>query len=200
MFKQNAVPQIPENWPKFGNTFTRALGRLVIGIFGWKIIGKYPETNRLVVAVAPHTSNWDFVIGLSCKFAMGFKTHWLGKHSIFIWPFNGLLRSLGGIPVVRHAASNMVEQVAARFEGDEAFVLTVAPEGTRKQVSKLKTGFLRIAIAAKVPVFMIAFDYEHKHLILGELYLPTGDLETDEQYIREYFMQYQGKYPEQYCP
>jgi len=199
MLLNKSVPQIPDNFPKFGNALSRSFGRLLLVMFRWNIVGQYPDTNRIVIAVAPHTSNWDFVIGLVCKIAMGFRAHWLGKHSIFIWPFKGLLVGLGGIPVVRHAASDMVSQVADRYNSGGPLMLAIAPEGTRKKTEKLKTGFIRIAIEANVPIWLLAFDYQKRQLILGDVYYPTGDVDRDELFVREYFSQFQGKHPEQYC-
>jgi len=196
---RKTVPQPPDMYPRFGNAISRSFGRFVLRLFRWDIVGEYPDTNRVVIVVAPHTSNWDFVIGLACKFAMGFRAHWLGKHSIFMWPFKGLLIGLGGIPVIRHAASDMVSQVAERFKTGRPLMLAIAPEGTRKKTEKLKTGFIRIAIEAEVPIWFLALDYGKRQMILGDVYHPTGDIEKDELFVRNYYAQFKGRYPEQYC-
>jgi 1-acyl-sn-glycerol-3-phosphate acyltransferase len=200
MSDETLVPGIPENFPTLGNSVTRAIGRFFLRRFGWRVTGAFPETNRFIAAVAPHTSNWDFPVGLAAMFALGFRGHWLGKKSMFVWPIGWLMRALGGIPVDRAAPTGIVGQIAERFDTGEPLILAVAPEGTRRRVAKLKTGFIRIAIAARVPIFLIAFDYGPREINLGKLFYPTGDLDVDEQFIRDYFREFQGKYPDQYCP
>lgn len=197
---QNRVPVLPEKFPKLGNAITRGIGHFFLALSGWRITGAFPDTNKVILAVAPHTSNWDFFLGLAAMFALGMRAHWLGKHTIFVWPIKGLLRFLGGIPVNRKAATDVVSQVATRFAEDGALILAVAPEGTRKRTEKLKTGFIRIATGANVPIFLVAFDFSCKEIKLGELYYPTGDIDVDEQYVRQYFYAFEGKNPDQYCP
>jgi 1-acyl-sn-glycerol-3-phosphate acyltransferase len=194
------VPKLPAQFPQLGNRVTRSIGHFFLSLMGWRITGSFPETNKVVLAVAPHTSNWDFFVGLAAMFALGLKAHWLGKHTIFIWPIKRLLTAVGGVPVNRGAAKDVVSQVAERFEQSEALILALAPEGTRKQTPKLKTGFIRMAIAAKVPVFLIGFDFPTKEIVLGELYHPTGDVDVDEKAVRSYFYQFKGRNPDQYCP
>lgn len=197
---EKRVPDLPKKFPRLGNAVTRGIGRFFLSITGWRITGNFPDTNKVILAVAPHTSNWDFFVGLAAMFALGMRAHWLGKHTIFIWPINGLLRSLGGIPVNRKAANDVVDQVAKRFAEEGPLVLAVAPEGTRKRTAKLKTGFIRIAIGSNVPIFLVGFDFSCKEIKLGELYYPTGDVDVDELNVRQYFYAFEGKNPDQYCP
>lgn len=192
------LPKLPEGWETFGNAFSRWFGRTVLKILGWHAEGELPNENKLMFAVAPHTSNWDFIIGLMLMFAMGFKVHWLGKHSIFTWPFKGLMESWGGIPVYRHSPKGFVEQVADQFRTHEKLHIAIAPEGTRSKVGKLKTGFIRMALAADVPIMRASIDYKKKAVIFGDLYYPTGDLEQDERNCYEYFKQFTAKFPENY--
>lgn len=192
------VPQTPENWESFGNGFSRWVGRTGMKLFGWSFRGELPNEPKLMFAVAPHTSNWDFVMGLFALFALGVRIHWLGKHSIFIWPFRRLLKSWGGIPVYRHAPQGFVEQVADQFKSHKVMHIAIAPEGTRSKVGKLKTGFIRMALAADVPVFRVSIDYPSKQIVFGDLYYPTGELEQDERNCYTYFQQFGAKFPQNY--
>jgi 1-acyl-sn-glycerol-3-phosphate acyltransferase len=191
-------PKLPESWDRFGNGFSRWFGRTVLKTWGWKVKGDIPDIPKAMITVAPHTSNWDFPIGLMVMFAMGFKVYWMGKHSIFGWPFKGLMIKLGGIPVYRHAPRGLAEQIADQFKSHDTMLIAIAPEGTRKKVGHLKTGFLRIAKAADVPVFRVTIDYKTKSVIFCDLFYPTGDLEKDAKDCYEFFGQYTGRVPKNY--
>lgn len=192
------IPEVPSNWEPFGNGFTRWMGRSVLKSLGWTIKGDFPNEPKLMFSVAPHTSNWDFIIGLFAMFAIGFKINWLGKHSLFKWPLKGLMTSLGGVPVYRHAPQGFVEQVAEQFRSHKRLHIAIAPEGTRSKVGKLKTGFLRMAHAAEIPVFRVSLDYANKELVLGDLFYPTGDMDKDERNCYEWYGQFGAKFPENY--
>jgi 1-acyl-sn-glycerol-3-phosphate acyltransferase len=192
------LPEIPSNWEPFGNAFTRWLGRTVLKAMGWSVKGEFPNEPKLMFAVAPHTSNWDFIVGLFTMFAIGFKINWLGKHSMFKWPLKRLMESMGGVPVYRHAPQGFVEQVAEQFRKHERLHIAIAPEGTRSKVGKLKSGFLRMATAAEIPVFRVSLDYANKQVVLGDLFYPTGDIEKDERACYEWYGQFGAKFPEKY--
>ena len=192
------VPAKPAAWPAFGNALTRWFGRTALKLMGWRIKNDLPERNKVIIAVAPHTSNWDFFVGLFALFGIGARLNWIGKHTIFRWPVKNLLLGLGGIPVNRSAAQGIVEQMVSRFQQSDHLALVMTPEGTRRKVKKLKTGFLRIAAGAKVPILLVGFDFAKKEIQIGELFEPTGDLKKDEQTIRDYFRQFTGKRPDWY--
>lgn len=192
------LSKVPSSWESFGNGFSRWFGRLMLKIMGWHVEGELPDEPKLLFAVAPHTSNWDFVLGLFAMFALGFKVNWLGKHSIFIKPFKGILTKWGGVPVYRHAPKGFVEQVAEQYRSREKLHIAIAPEGTRSKVGKFKTGFLRIAHAADVPVLRASIDYKKKAIVFGDLFYPTGDHEKDERDCYEYFKQFHARFPEKY--
>ncbi|MDN3650015.1 lysophospholipid acyltransferase family protein [Reinekea marina] len=191
-------PKIPDSWDRFGNRFSRWLGRTVLKAWGWKVEGEIPDIPKAMFTVAPHTSNWDFPIGLMVMFAMDFKVYWMGKHTLFSWPFNGIMTKWGGIPVYRHAPKGLAEQIADRFKAHETMLVAIAPEGTRKKVGHLKSGFLRIAKAANVPVFRVTIDYKTKTVRFLDLFYPTDSVEKDAQECYEFFGQYQGKIPSNY--
>lgn len=164
---------------------------------GWKMVGKRPEISKYVLIVAPHTSNWDFFIGVAARSVSDLRSDYLAKDSLFKIPVVGwFLRKVGGHPVNRSKRTNMVDQVVALFHEKKEFVLTITPEGTRSYNPDWKTGFYRIAHKAGVPIVMVAFDYQNKQVIYNEPFLPTGDLEKDLETIKAYYRTIKGKYPE----
>lgn len=187
MFTTLSLPEPKPGQPQFGNRFTRWLGCVWLRIFGWRFKGTFPDYRKMVVAVAPHTSNWDFPLGLAVAFGMRIRFHWLGKHTLFRRPFAGLMKRLGGIPVNRKAPVGVVEQVLRRFEESEWLYLAISPEGTRSRVDRWKTGFIRIAHAAKVPIQLICFDYARRLIEAGPVVETTHDLEADLTRIRDWF-------------
>lgn len=166
---------------------------------GWKLKGEPLELKKYVIAVAPHTSNLDFFVALPVKymFPHKFRPGFLGKDSLFTIPLVGwFLRSIGGIPVNRSKKSNVVDDVVKIFDQEERFIMVISPEGTRSYVPKWRTGFYYIALKAKVPIMLAALDYEHKTVDITEVMEPTGDVVKDILYMRRYFSQFKGRYPE----
>lgn len=170
--------------PTRGNRLSRALGRLAFRLSGWRLEGAIPNLPRFLIIAAPHTSNWDFLIGVCTLFAIGFRVSWLGKHTIFRWPARGILRWLGGIPVNRGRDQGHVDRAISAFREREKLILTIAPEGTRKKVPTWRTGFYRIALGAGVPIVPAWFDYRRKVVGFRDPIVPTGDLEADMVRIR----------------
>lgn len=189
------IPDTPTAWPRMGNACTRWLGRFVLRLFGWKICGKLPTRPPLIIAGAPHTSNWDFVFGMAAMLALGIRIQWLGKHTIFKKPFRRLLIRLGGIPVDRSAAAGVVSQAVQRFREQPDTVIALAPEGTRARVENWKTGFLRIANTAGVPVLPIGIDYRTRTFYIGNCFHASDDYERDLAELKNYFARSTGKYP-----
>jgi 1-acyl-sn-glycerol-3-phosphate acyltransferase len=165
--------------PRRGSAFTRALSRWLLSLGRWRVVGELPDEPRFVLIVAPHTSNWDFIIGVLSMFAIGIQLTWLGKHTIFRFPLTGILRWLGGEPVDRSTSQGKVEVAIERFRTRPQWVLGLAPEGTRRRVEHWKLGFYRIAVGAGVPILTVAFDFSRRVTDLGTLYRPTGDEHTD---------------------
>jgi 1-acyl-sn-glycerol-3-phosphate acyltransferase len=145
-----------------------------------------------VAIVAPHTSNWDFPLGVAVIFAIDLRVSWLGKHSLFSPLFKGFFQWLGGIPVDRRASHGVVGACVKAFEIAPALLLALAPEGTRKGVSRWKSGFYSIAAGAGVPILPVAFDYRDHVVRLMPLYRPSGDLERDLPQIQTLFSHAQG--------
>ncbi len=185
--------------PTRGNGLSRAFGRLLFRVSGWGLEGHVPNLPKLVIVVAPHTSNWDFFLGVATLFSVGFKVSWLGKHSIFRWPVRGILRWLGGIPVDRRKSAGLVEQAVGAFNQHEQFLLAVAPEGTRRKVDTWRTGFYRIAEGASVPITLAYFDYGRKRVGFGPTMQPCGDLEADLETMQAFYRTIVPKHPSQFA-
>jgi len=183
----SVVPSSPANMPVMGNACSRFIGRILLRTMGWKLTGEFPNEPKLMIALAPHTSNWDFVVAMPVIMAVGVKVSFLMKKEAFVWPLNTLFAWWGAIPTERGEANDMVEQVATWYRAHDRVWVAITPEGTRKKAERWKTGFLRIAHRAEVPVFLIAWDYPNKRLHCGEKFIPTGDHAADLVRIQKYF-------------
>ena len=183
-------PQIPlmgPNVQRAHGRFAAAAGRFVMGLRGWRVEGSYPDVPRMVLIVAPHTSNWDFLTGLQVKLAMRMGARFIGKHTIFRWPLGVFMRWLGGVPVDRSAAEGFVEDTARVLREAERMTLVIAPEGTRRRTDRWKSGFYRIAVAAGVPILPVGFDYPRKVIFFAPVFHPTGDYEKDLAALQSLF-------------
>lgn len=175
-----------------------ALSKFILRIFGWKIEGFDPNRlDKLVVIVIPHTSNWDFPLGLLVRKALDAEhLKFVGKDSLFKPPFGALFRWLGGYPVDRSKRTNFVDSIVDLFGRIDRLGVVLSPEGTRKKVDKLKTGFYYIALGAGLPIVMVRFDWSHKLVTWREPFQPTGDFDADLKVIEDYYRGVQGKVPE----
>lgn len=188
--------QLPPLAPRKGNRLTMWLGWRLLKLFGWRLEGQLPNQPKLIVAAAPHTSNWDFIFAMFAILALGLKASYLMKKEAFIWPFTGLFKWLGGVPVARGQNGGMVESLAHWFAQQEAGWLLITPEGTRKKVEQYKTGFLRVAELAEVPVMLVSWDYPTKRIVLEKVWTTTGNHEADCQAMRQYLTnRYQARQP-----
>ncbi|MCX5746794.1 MAG: lysophospholipid acyltransferase family protein [Proteobacteria bacterium] len=169
-----------------GDTWLRA--------FGWTIDPTLPPTKAVVVA-APHTSNWDFPFTLAVTWSLGLDVAWLGKHTLFAPPFGTFFRALGGIPVDRRAAQNLVAQVSERLRDASELLVIVPPEGTRDGGGRWKTGFYWIAMEAEVPIVLGYLDFARRRGGFGTVLQPTGDLARDGEAIRAFYKDIKGKHP-----
>lgn len=166
-------------------------------LLGWKIENEFPKTpKKYMVIAAPHTSWVDFPIAILTRMSLRTMVHFIGKNSLFKWPFGFIFRKLGGTPVDRSKNNNLVDAVVQIFNSKEDFKLGLSPEGTRKKVEKWKTGFYYIAKGAKVPIVMAALDFENKKVKISEPYYPTTNKEKDFQVFYDFFKNVKGKNPE----
>lgn len=190
-----AVPDLEiASPPEGGNRFTGWLGRTLLSITGWKIEGALPQHPKMVIAVAPHTSNWDFFLGVAVLFALRIRIRFLGKHSIFVPVARQCLEAIGGIPVERSSPHGVVAQVVTAFDENEKMILAVAPEGTRSPIFPWKTGFLAIAHKAKVPVLLVGFDFSAKKVRFGPVFNSSGNFEEDMHTVYGFFETVPAKY------
>lgn len=185
------------DFPLRGNSFSRWVGRLGMRVLGgWRIEGELPPVRKAIFPVAPHTSNWDFFVGVFAMLALGLNLSYLGKHTIFRFPVNGILRWLGGIPVDRRAAGGVVAQMVTQFNEREHLILALSPEGTRTKVVEWKKGFLHIAKAAQVPVIPVALDFSRKVIEITPAMMITGEIDVELQRVKGAVAHALGKYPE----
>ncbi len=163
---------------------------------GWTINADLPEIKKYVVIAAPHTSNWDFPLGILAAKAINLKVHWIGKHSLFRWPYGWFFRAIGGTPVHRDREQKNMQRMTDLFSRSERLVLALAPEGTRSKTDHWRTGFHYIARAANVPIMMAYLDFGHKQVGVGGMFYPGEDIEADFELIREFYKSRRGKNPE----
>ena len=188
------VPVLPAAMPQRKNAaFSRWLGRSILRLGGWHIRGPIPDLAKAVVIAAPHSSNWDGLWGLAAKMALGLEARILGKDKLFWWPLSVLLRRLGVVPLDRSSPQGTVGQAVAMIRDSEQVWYALAPEGTRKQVTEWKGGFLKIARMADVPIIPAYFHYPERVLGFGPPFHTTGDDAADMAAIRQWYRQWQGK-------
>jgi 1-acyl-sn-glycerol-3-phosphate acyltransferase len=188
---------IPKTIPRTHSQIGRCIGSFILKVMGWRIEGAFPNDAKFIAAVAPHTSNWDFVIAIAVKLKLDIKIQFLGKHTIFIGPFGYLLKKMGGIAVDRSAAHGVVGQITQQFNQQDALILGLAPEGTRKYAKKWKTGFLYMANAASVPVVPMKLDYSSKTFTVLPALNIDGNIESELKRYKELFPKEVAKYPHQ---
>jgi 1-acyl-sn-glycerol-3-phosphate acyltransferase len=171
-----------------------ALGLLALA--GWRTVLVWPPEPRGVIIVYPHTSNWDFLLGMLYKVGHGLPANWIGKVEMFPRPFTGLLKWLGGIPVDRKRAKGFLEALVDEFHRRDWIWVAIAPEGTRSHTDHLKSGFYQIALAADVPIALGYIDYGTRTVGIDTYLRMTGDREADMSRIREFYAGKRGRSPE----
>lgn len=175
----------------------RTLGGLILRLVGWRTVFATPPGPKWILLAYPHTSNWDFPLGLLFSAQQGVFVRWAGKDSLFRWPLGGLFRLLGGVAINRRERTGMIAQLVDAFNRNERFNIAIAPEGTRRKTDHWKSGFYRIAIAAGVPVGLGFFDYRNKVVGVERWVTLSGNEEEDLEVIRQYYADKPGRYPEQ---
>ena len=201
--KSVSSSQIPKSFRAYRPKALQWLGRFVLTSLGWKVHGKISDEfneKKLVVIVAPHTSNWDGVFGFAAILGLDAKITFFGKHSLFTKPILGkFLKYMGGIPVDKTKPGSGLTDVAIQnMKKLNGSLIAMSPEGTRAKTDKLKSGFLRIAKAVEGKIFLGAFDFGNKRILLDKFFKPSGNNEEDLLWVRNYFLQFQAKRPEIY--
>ena len=195
--------QIPFKYRASRPKIVQWLARWFLKIFGWKVEGivpPIPGNENLILIAGPHTSNWDGVFGFAAILGLDAKITFFGKYSLFNKPILGrFLKYMGGIPVDKSKPGKGLTDVAIEnMKKLNGSLIAMSPEGTRAKTDKMKSGFLRIAKAVEGQIFLGAFDFDKKRIVLDKFYSPSGNNEQDLQWIRNYFMQYKAKHPENY--
>lgn len=167
-------------------------------ILGWKVENVIHDIPKCVIVVAPHTSNWDFIIGKLAYWSIGRTANFLIKKEWFVFPFNLFFKSVGGIPVERNKKTSMTETLAAQFDKYDRLQLAITPEGTRKRVDEWKKGFYFIALKAEVPIVLVGLDYGKKVASFLDVIYPTGDYDKDIVKIQAHYKGIKGKKPENF--
>lgn len=177
----------------------RLIASLILKIAGWKMKGEFPfEAKKAVIMIAPHTSNWDYIIGRMFFFKLNVRVKFLIKKEIFVFPIGGLIKYWGGIPVDRGKSNRVVVDTVALFNKYDSLYLAVTPEGTRKLVKHWRRGFYYIALKANVPIAPSFIDYKKKEVGLMELFTPTGDYAKDLEYLQGLYKGVTARHPEKF--
>jgi 1-acyl-sn-glycerol-3-phosphate acyltransferase len=164
----------------------------------WRPSGAPPDVPKFVLIGAPHTSNWDFIYTITLAFTYRIKLFWMGKDSLFRFPFGPLFRWMGGIPIDRSRPHGVVAQTIEKFNSSDRLALCIAPEGARKHVERWKTGFYHVAHGAGVPISMAFLDYKKRRGGFGPLLMPTGDIEADMRQMQAFYATVTARHPNQF--
>ncbi|MBI3285834.1 MAG: lysophospholipid acyltransferase family protein [Burkholderiales bacterium] len=180
------------------NTLMRWFSIVTLRLIGWRIEGQAPAQQKYVLIAAPHTSNWDFPFTLMLCFALRLRVYWMGKASLFPPVLGAVMRWLGGIPVDRSKAGNLVQSTVDAFNASQRLTVIVPPEGTRGKVTHWKTGFYYIAQGAGVPIALGYLDFKRKAGGIGKMFQLSGDIAADMADIRQFYSGISGKNPQHF--
>lgn len=184
---------IPKNLLAKRPKFLSYICKKIFKFIGWQVVGHLPENKNVMVAVGPHTSNWDFVVGMLFVIGWDARINWIGKHTIFKPVINKIFRKVGGIPVNRSAPESLLHDIKKVTDKYQNYVLAIAPEGTRKKVEKLKTGFIRISSQLQCDIMLAGLDFKRKMIVINEYFSPSGNFDADAITVREYFANFGAK-------
>ncbi len=173
----------------------QALSKAILFLFGWHLDKNIPEEDKIIIIGAPHTSNWDFPLTLLALSALGLKFSWIGKHTLFKWPFGTFFKTIGGIPVNRKVRNGLINEMVKAFAVRDQLTLTIAPEGTRSKQDHWKGGFYHIAVKANIKICFGFIDYPTKTIGLGPTLLPSRDIDRDFKQIKAFYHGITGKHP-----
>jgi len=177
----------------------RIIAKYILKLFGWNVVNHVPpECKKFVTVMAPHTSNWDFLIGWLGYISIGLDSKYLIKKEAFAFPLGKLVSAMGGMPVDRKASTNVVIQVGDMFKNADKLVITIAPEGTRSLNRNWKRGFYYIALHAQVPIVLGFLDHKTKTGGIGKMVIPTGNYETDLKEIESFYYDKEARYPDKF--
>ncbi|WP_445116270.1 1-acyl-sn-glycerol-3-phosphate acyltransferase [Acinetobacter sp. WZC-1] len=184
-------PVLPDQVPQRGTPASRNFFKKLYLAQGWRFEGELPNLPKAVAIITPHTSNLDGWYAFLAMLGMGIKLTIFGKASLFNTPLKGLFEWMGVIPVQRHSAHGLTQQIIEVINRKDHIWIGIAPEGTRKKAGEIKSGFYHIACGAGIPVVMLSFDYDQKTIHCLGIFQPTGHYEQD---LDDILSCYQGKF------
>ena len=193
--------QIPQSFRANRPNFVQWLGRSLLSVLGWKVLGEIGEehTNKnLVVIVAPHTSNWDGILGVAAIAGLDARISFIGKDAAFKYGLGAFLKYMGGIPIDRRNPRGVINDAIEKIKKMNGTLLGMAPEGTRSKVEAWKTGFLRIAEGIDAKIIPASIDFATKEILLGKVFVPSGDNKKDISDLQDYYKVFTARHPEKY--
>jgi len=193
--------QIPQSFRANRPNFVQWLGRSLLSFLGWKVLGEIGEehTNKnLVVIVAPHTSNWDGILGVAAIAGLDARISFIGKDAAFKYGLGAFLKYMGGIPIDRSNPRGVINDAIEKIKKMNGTLLGMAPEGTRSKVEAWKTGFLRIAEGIDAKIIPASIDFATKEILLGKVFFPSGDNKKDINDLQDYYKVFTARHPEKY--
>lgn len=189
------LPHLSDKIPQTNYRIVSSLSYKLLTLFGWKIIGDFPHKRKFILAVAPHTSNWDFIVSVLVMLSLNLKVTFMGKKSIFVWPLRWFLVKIGGVPIDRKHPQGVVGQMVEVFNKSRSMILALSPEGTRSKTKQWKTGFIIIAQQAKLPIVPISLDFKKKEVEIHSPYIVQDDIEHALTEIKAQFEHVCAKNP-----
>jgi len=190
------IPSTPECIPTRKYGLLHSIAKRILAWCGWTINGELPNQPKFILAVAPHTSNWDFFIGIAAMFSLQLKVSFLGKASIFRWPVKSILTAIGGIAVDRSNSHGVVGQIVQELKRNDKFILGLAPEGTRSKTTEWKTGFLHIAKQGNIPIVPVSFDFAKKEIFFHQEVYISGEISQELIEFKQIFADVCAKNPQ----
>ncbi len=180
-------------------TVQRICKWLFFRVFGFTANDSVEKPDKCVVIMAPHTSNWDFIIGMLYAYSQGFHCGFMMKREWFFWPLGPIFRRLGGVPIRRDKSHGLTDQMAETAMLHPTFHLCITPEGTRRKQTHWHRGFYFIALKANIPILLCGMDYKRRYVECTQSFMPSGDVEADMRIVMDYFKNFEGKHPERFA-
>ncbi len=197
----NYKDHISLEMPSRGNAITRSIGRLILKVLGWKIVGKLPNEKKVILIGEPHTSNWDFILAMAASQATGLRFTFIMKREAFFWPFSNFFIWLGGLPIDREKGRDSFQQIREFVSSQDKVWLAMTPKGKRIPLESYKTGYLRISRDLDIPIFIIALNGQTKTIVLDKIITSTGKIKAQNKSIKDYIDgTYRGIKPENQRP
>lgn len=174
------------------------ISRLILRIAGWRVDITVPDYPKCIICVAPHTSNWDFILGKLAYWSINRKAGFLMKEMWFFFPLGMIFKAIGGIPVPKKRGTSLVDEIVRRFNSTDRMALAITPEGTRKRVSEWRSGILHIAEAAHVPILLGVIDYRNKLVSINDIFDLSGNIAQDMRRLKDYYSGAGALYPDKF--